>query len=312
VNAIQAIADYAVVVDPEQAAELRDHLLKMRAQLERAAQPEEYDAVRSNLRGELRLYRDQSAVLIEQLRRDAHSAEAAAKSLAGAVVANGADYEKHLEEDLKALNGVQEIEDLAHIKQVVRGAVEDINENWRKLSRANQLLIAQLHDEIRTLHRQMDHDRRAHITDNVSGAWNRERLNQRIDDDLGRGDSFCLVLAAITNFAAVKASVTPVVMERTLQALVKRIHGVVGADAMVGRWSESEFGVLLEAEAAHGLWMSGKISRALSTRYSIQEEGVARSVILIVDTSLIDHHRGNDPQKFRDKLVSFSKPARPE
>ncbi len=312
VNAIQAIADYAVVVDPEQAAELRDHLLKMRAQLEHAAQPDDYDTVRSNLRGELRLYRDQAAGLIEQLRRDALSAEAAAKSLADSVLTNAGDYEKRLQEDLKALNGVQELEDLAQTKQVVRGAVEGIDESWRQLNKANELVIAQLHDEIRVLHRQMDRDRHAQVTDNVSGAWNRERLNQRIDDNLGRGDSFCLVLAAITNFASFKASVSPVVMERTLQALVKRIHGVVGTDAMVGRWSENEFGVLLEAEAAHGLWMSGKISRALSTRYSIQEDGVARSVVLIVDTSLIDHHRGNDPQRFRDKLASFSKPQLPE
>lgn len=311
VNAIQAIADYPVVVDPEQAAELKDHLLKMRAQLERATQPEEYSAVQSNLRGELRLYRDQSAVVLEQLRQAARGAESAAQSLADAVTANGADYEKRLATDIKALAGVQALEDLAQIKQIVRGAVEGINENWRQMSRANQLLIAQLHDEIRSLHRQMDRDRRAQVTDNVSGAWNRERLNQRIEDNLGRGDTFCLVLAAITNFANINASVSPIVMERTLQALVKRIHGVVGVDAMVGRWSESEFGVLLEAEAAHGLWMSGKISRALSNRYSIQEDGVARTVVLIVDTSLIDHHRSSDPQKFRDKLASFSKPALP-
>ncbi len=311
VNAIQAMADYPVVVDPEQAAELKDHLLKMRAQLERASQPEDYGAVQSNLRGELRLYRDQTAALLEQLRRDARGAETVLQSLSAAVIANGVDYEKRLEADIKALAGVQALEDLGQIRQVVRGAVEGINESWRQLNRANQLVIAQLHDEIRALHRQMDRDRHAQITDNVSGAWNRERLNQRIDDNLGRGDTFCLVLAAITNFANISASVSPIVMERTLQALVKRIHGVAGADAMVGRWSESEFGVLLEAEAAHGLWMSGKISRALSSRYSIQEDGVARTVILIVDTSLIDHHRSSDPQKFRDKLAGFSKPALP-
>lgn len=303
------MAEYAVVIDPDKAAEFQDHLVKMRDQLERAAHPDDYSAVQSNLRGELRLYRDDAAALLDKLRRDTRGAEGALRNFAAGFTANNADHEERLHAELRTLAAIQEIEDLGRVKQTVRNAAAGIGASWQELNRANQLVIAQLHDEIQALHRQMDNEHRAQFTDTVSGAWNRQKVSRRIDDHLGRGDNFCVILAAIANFKAFVSGYSPLVVERTLTALVKRIYGVAGKDAMVGRWCENEFAVLMEAEAAHGLWVSGKIARALSSRYSIQEDGCAQNIVLIVDTSLIDYHRGRDPQKFREKLAAFSGPA---
>jgi GGDEF domain-containing protein len=304
-NAIRAMSDYSVELDPEQASELRQNLRRIREQLDGATQPEDYQAVQANLRGELRLYRDRSGEWLERLHRDLQSATMAMQTLAGGVTANGIDHEKRLRADLGSLASADSSQDLSHVKKVIHEAAESIGSSWEQLRRANQLVIAQLNDEIQSLHREIDNERRALFTDAASGAWNREKVRLRIEDNLNRDEAFCAVIASIGNLKRLSASYPRSVIDGALKALVKRIYGIVGKETMIGRWSEDEFAILLELDPAQAMAVSSQISKELSTRYTVQENGVARNVTLRVSTSIIDRPVGGAAGHFRAKLATI-------
>jgi GGDEF domain-containing protein len=303
VNAIRAAADYAIELDPAHIVELRENLQRIREQLEGASEAEDYQAVQASLRGELRLYRDRSAERLERMSRELEASTRAMQSLAGSLTTNGSDHEAKLNAGLGSLASAQNSDDLVYVKKVTLEAASGISESWEQLRRANQLVTAQLQDEILALHREIDKERRALFTDASSGAWTREKLGLRIEDNLRGDDAFCLIFASITNLMRLTATYSRSVIEGALKALVKRVHGIVGKDAMIGRWDEDQFAVLLELNPGHAMALSSEIATDLSAHFSIQEDGVARSLTLRVTTSVVGRPHCGDAGRFREKLA---------
>ncbi len=307
-NAIRSAADYAVELDAAQAAEFRRNLRKICEQLESAAMPEDFQAVQANLRGELGLYRDLSGEWLERFQRDLNAAATAMETLAGGFLVNGVDHEKRLKTNLGLLTSVADSQDLNHVKTVVKGAAANIVEDWEQLRCANQLVIAQLNDEIRSLHREIDNERHALLTDTASGAWNRDKIRLRIDDNLTRTDGFSVILIRITNLKWLTATYPYTLTDAALKAMVKRIHGIVGKDAMIARWSEDEFAVLLELDPTRAISVSSEICKALSARYAIDEDGATRNLTLRVNTAVVERPTGSEPRRFREKLTLADTP----
>lgn len=302
VNALRTAADYAIELDPTQIAELRQNLDRIREQLESASVAEDFHSVQASFRGELRLYRDRGAEFLERMSKELQSSAAAMQSLAASLMANGSDYEAALSAGLRSLATVQESDDLSYIKHTAKAAAASISENWEQLRRANTVVTAQLHDEIRALHREVESKRRALYTDASSGAWTREKVNLRIEDNLRGDEAFCLILAHITNLKRLNATYSRGVIDRALKALVKRIHGIVGKEAMIARWADDQFAVLLEVNPDYAMAVSSEISKDLSAHFSIQENGIARSLSLRVSTSVVGRPLNGDANYFREKL----------
>ena len=305
VNAIRATAEYAIELDPKHTADLRQNLGRIREQLESAAETEDYQAVQASLRGELRLYRDRSAEWIERMAEELRASAVVMQTLAGSLASNGDDHEATLRASLRSLEQIQQSEDLVFIRKVTQEATVSISESWEQLRRANQLVTAQLHDEIRSLHREIDSERRALFTDASSGAWNREKLKLRIEDNLRGSEAFCVVMIGIGNLKRLSASYSRDVIDGSLKALVKRVHGVVGKDAMIGRWSEDQFAILLELEPAYAMAVASEVTKDLAAHFSIQENGVARSLSMRISTSVIARPNGGEPASFREKLATL-------
>jgi GGDEF domain-containing protein len=304
--AIRANAEYAVELEASQAAEFRQHLYALQRALEKATQPEEFEAVQSSFRGELRDYRDKANEWLEKTRGDLQAAAEAMQVLAQTVAANGTDHAKVLKADLQKLVAIADSHDLEQIRTVIRATAHSINESYQSLHRETQLVVAQLNDELRSLHRELDNERKALYTDASSGAWNHDKLNQRMGELLNRGDAFCVVILWITNLKRLKSTGSPLVIEGAMKAMVKRLKGLVGTDACVGRWSEEEFAVILELVPETALRLSLEMSHSLSTRYSVQESGTAQFLSLRLATAIADHPAGSDPERFREKLQSLT------
>jgi GGDEF domain-containing protein len=311
VNAIRAAADYAIELEPAQTGELRANLERIREQLESASEAEDFQAVQASFRGELRLYRDRSAEWLEKMSRELQNSAVAMRTLAGSLTTNGDDHEAKLSAGLSSLASVADSNDLLYIKRVTHEAAASISESWEQLRRANQLVTVQLHDEIQSLHREIDNERKVLFTDAASGAWTRQKLTLRIEDNLRGDDAFCVVMTALTNLKRLSATYSRLVIDGALKALVKRVHGIVGKEAMIGRWSEDQFAVLLEVTPGHAMTVSAEIAKDLSAHFSIQENGIARNLTLRVNTSVVGRPFGGDPAHFRDKLAMVDAVRKP-
>jgi GGDEF domain-containing protein len=277
--AICAVGEYAVEFDSAQTSQFRQNLGALRQAVEAASEPEDLVATQSSLRSELRDYRDKTQARLVRIRAEMQAAAEAMQALTEGVSTNGTDHRQQLETNLQTLRTAAAGEDLAQIRSVIRTAIAGIEQCCDQAFRANQLIIAQFNDEIRSLHREMDNERKLLYTDRASGAWNRKKLESRIEDLLEHGETFCVVIAWFKRPE-----------ESTLKDLVQRVNGILGNDAMFGRWTEDAFAVIVEANAAAAIAVSAGLSR----------------MMMRVTTVVVEQPRRGDPDKFRHRLKQAS------
>lgn len=291
-GAVASSAQYAVNMNPADLELFREHLAALEKLVLSEAAVEDLRNVKASFRGELRDYQHQVHQRIESLREEVRSAAAAMQSFADNVVANGADHEEQLERDLQKLDSISKGEDLVSIRGGIHAATSSIASSIEKMRRSNQLVIAQLSDEIRNLHREIQAERRAQATDHASGAWNRQKLIDQIDELFHHDDPFSLLLIRLSNLKDLEQHHSRSVVEGTLKALVLRLNQIVSPNSTIGRWSGEEFAAILPIVSLDSAALTREVSHKLSGQYTVQENGLSQSVALQIKTVIIERRGG--------------------
>lgn len=300
--AIRSSAEYAVELDPRSTEYFRQRLLALDAQCSQASAPDHYNAVQASLRGELRSYRDQAREQMTRMRKDLHNAAAAMKVFAENVSSSGEDCELELRQEVERLEALTAIDDIEQIRGGIEAATGTILRSYSQLRRSHQLVVTQLQDEIRTLHQAMDNERSRMDRDHASGAWGRQKFNERIEHLLRNNEPFCVLLVSTRNLRRLERQYSPPVITEALRGLVQQFDGILGGEAMIGRWSEDLFGAILEMDPSGAMQLSTEINRKLSMSYPVWTTGVAQMLTLETSTGIVDRRRDSDPAKFYRKL----------
>jgi hypothetical protein len=234
--AIQAVARYAVDVDPALTASFRAHLTTIEEQSRAASSADQLRSAQSSFRGELREYRDQSATQLQKMRQEVVNATAAMTIFANTVASNGEDHEQQVSAQLHSLESSAQVDNVEHLRGAIGTAVAGIQASVEQIQRSNHLVVAQLQDEIRVLHLQFEEDRKALFTDRASGAWNRQKIDMHLDNLLRQNQPFCLLLVRIRNLKRLESQHPRTIVEGTLKALISRFAAMTGEEAVIGRW----------------------------------------------------------------------------
>jgi GGDEF domain-containing protein len=304
--AIKSSAEYAVELDPRSTEYFRQRLQSLDAQCSQASAPEHYNAVQASLRGELRNYRDQAREQMARIRKDLQNAAAAMKIFAETVSSSGEDCELNLRQDVERLVALSGSDDVEQIRCGIEATTGAILRSYSHLRRTHQLVVTQLQDEIRTLHQAMDNERSRMDRDHASGAWNRQKLNERIEHLLRNNEPFCVLLVSARNLQRLERQHSPAVITEALRGLVQQFDGALGGEAMIGRWSEDVFSAILEMDTSGAMALSTEINRKLSMSYPVWTSGVAQMLTIETSTGIVDRRRDSDPSKFYRKLEQMS------
>jgi GGDEF domain-containing protein len=304
-QAIQSSSYYAVDVDSHLAIEFRTHLSVIEEQSRTATSVDQLRSVQSSFRGELREYRDKSVVQITKMRKEIESATAAMMIFADAVAFNGVNHEQEVHAQLRTLQSTAQGESIGEIRGGITLAVAGIETSVQHIQRGNQLIVAQLQDEIRVLHEQIELDRKTLYTDHASGAWNRQKLDTHIDNLLRQNQPFCLLMVCLRNLKRIESQYSRTVVEATLKAVILRFASVAGEHPIIGRWTEDQFVAVLDLPTGEVIPLSGEATRKLSGAYSIQENGLAQKVTVQATAGVIERAASADPATFRQKLVQL-------
>jgi GGDEF domain-containing protein len=280
VFALRSVSQYAVQIEPHQIAEFRLHLKGIEHQWNEAQGSDGLHAVQASFRGELREYRDRTREQLARLRKELEGAAAAMASFANGIAAHGADHEEDLKNQFKRLQLVSASNDIQEIRGGIRAALGEIAVSLDQVRRGNQLIVAQLQDEIRVLHQEFQAERRALFTDPASGAWTRAKVDMKIHELLRQGDRFCVIAVAFRNLSQVNRDYSRTLVEVTLKALLMRFRGTLGDDTMIGRWNEHEFIAILDMDPDALAGIAEELHRKLAGPYSAQENGLAYHVVL--------------------------------
>jgi GGDEF domain-containing protein len=304
---LRSVSQYTPEIDPHQTTEFRSHIKNLEEQWRTARSAEGFHAVQTSLRSQLRENRDQAREQLVRLRKELEGAAAAMTSFAEGIASNGADCDDGLKRELKRLEKISSSSDLLEIRGGIQTAVGEIATNVEQMRRGNQLIVAQLQDEIRLLHQEFQAERRALYTDPSSGAWTRQKLDLKINEKLRQDDRFCVISVAIRNFPGVKADYSATVLESTLKAMLMRFRGTVGQDALIGRWTDEQFVVILDVDPTGISEIAAGLAKALGGPYVAQENGIARQVVLDVATNGLERAIGSDPASFIRRLDQVSR-----
>ena len=304
--AIKSSAEYAVELDPHSTEYFRNRLQALDAQCGQASAPEHYNTVQASLRGELRNYRDQAREQMSRMRRELQNAAAAMKVFAEGVSSSGHDCEVQLHQDVQRLEALAGSDDIEQIRCGIESATGAILRTYGQLRRAHQMVVTQLQDEIRTLHQAMDNERSRMERDHASGAWNRQKLNEHIEQLLRANEPFCVLLVSARNLRRLERQHSPAVMTDALRALVQQFDGILGGEAMIGRWSEDVFSAILVMDPSGAMALSTEINRKLSMSFPVWTSGVAQMLTIETSTGIVDRRRDSDSTKFYRKLEQMA------
>jgi GGDEF domain-containing protein len=88
--------------------------------------------------------------------------------------------------------------------------------------------------------------------------------------------------------------------------MVKRFYGIVGEESLVARLSEDQFAAVIEVDLSAAQTLAKNANERLSSRYSVQQGGIAQNLELRVACGLVGHARGADPAEFRSKIQQMT------
>jgi GGDEF domain-containing protein len=306
VNALRSTAQYAVELNPADIENLRDHLEVIRTQAEGASFPEEWLSIQASFRGELRDHRDRSLAQLTKLRSEMKAAADAMEIFAEGVVSSGMEHKDGVHEALGKLDAVMEEDSLAKVRSALVESKTQIGASIERLENEHNLMVAQLHDEIRSLHKQIDADRRAQFIDGTTGVWNRHKLDAQMEEMLHHDESFCVLVVSIRNLRRLDQRYSPAVIEGAVKALLQRLSAMLGDNPSLGRWDEETFAAILQIDPVAAIHMSRKASKKLSGDYSVQENGLSRNIDLQAVAGIIERQRGTDAVSFQKKLQQMA------
>jgi GGDEF domain-containing protein len=142
--------------------------------------------------------------------------------------------------------------------------------------------------------------------DHLSGAWNRQKLNERIELLLQRNDSFCVLLVSARNLRRLERQYSSDVITDALRTLVQQFDSILGGEAMIGRWSEDVFSAILDMDPSGAMALSAEINRRLSMSFPVWTSGVAQMLTVETSSGIVDHRKDSDPSKFYRKLEQMA------
>lgn len=279
-RAIGTAAQNAVEVQTSEYLQLRTSLEKLVEMSRVACREEEIEMMQASFRGELRAYRDKAQASFQKLREELASASETIRSFSAQVLSTNQDHEKAVHNELKHLESAAEEEDLEKIRSAVSHTVQTIDKQCRQLKLENQLIIAQLQDEIRVLHREAEKERRAMETDMETGAWTRQKTDGRITDLILVNQPFTLFMIGVTNYHSLFEEFTADLVYGALRALVERARNIAGEDAMVSRWTKDIFTVIVDLSPESVTVTAEALLEHLSGAYSVQSNGITHTVPL--------------------------------
>lgn len=316
---IQAAGQYAIELRREDAAALRANLERLSEQAAQSMDRASTERLQANVRGELRAYRDVAQKEAQDLKAEVSTTIESMQSFIATVTSTGSDHETALRREFQVLQTAADSGDLAAIRATVRKTIDAAMQSCEDIRRSRELIIAQLQDEIRSLHREVDHERRAAMEDPVTHLWNRTKIDGRIQDLILLNETFCVFLIGIRNLSTLgPGALTPQhprLLPDCLRALAGRLQNLAGHSGeigMTGRWSEDTFAIVFNLPLTGAPIPPKQVECALNGAYAIQFDGSTHTIKLDILVQAVERPKDSSEGTFFLNLgqTAFSVTAR--
>ena len=303
--AVHAAAQYAVEVDPVLTAPFREHLRDLAERIGEADDPADLDESRSIFRNELRDYRDKASRRINALRQELDQNAKTLEQILTSMSADGDDAEVQLRQHVKKLRTVAQRPEAAQVRASLESLTDGLEECVEQVRKQNQVVMAQFLVEIQLLHDRIETLQAAASLDELSRMNNRREMESRIQTAAAGATAFCLVLLKIQNHGAIERQYSSWLVNEVVAGLSKRLRNQLKADAVLGRWSASEFAAIVPIDNAGAMALTRQLTQYLSGTYVCMENGKAHRLPVQVTVGFVDPGTDRDAGRLIGRAKEF-------
>ncbi len=307
-RAIEATAQYAVELMPQEADAFREQLGALAREVKGADGPEQYSVAENALEFQLRAYQQDSHRELQRLRGELDAAAEVLKTFAEGLAASGEEHAIRLDTELKRMEEAAREDDLEHLRQAVRGGVQAVRHSYQELEQKYTRVVAQLKDEIRVLHQQAC-GQRTEDTESL-GLRSRSKTDAMIENLLVRDVAFAVVLVKIEGLGELYDAHPRVAVRDALQHTVKKLAGMIRGRAFMGQWTPGIFAAVLEELPGQGPELARRVPRDLAQPYPCRDHGRPHTLALRAGAALVSRPAGIPAAQFYATLEqAFAAPG---
>ena len=294
--AIGLTGKYAIELDPASVAQFRAQMQAL-AQRLREVSTERLSDVQNSFEERLSNYQRSGQEYIQHLRDDMAAAAAALEAFTGSITETGTDLEAGVKRELEKLNKVAACNDIGEIRSGIRVATASIAKSVQEMQATNQLSIAQLKDEIRLLHREIEVARSRPQAEPVAAQF-----DDQMEELIRRKSPFSVLLVRIRNVDGLLNCYSRVVVDSALNALEMRFRSTLPEVAITGRRGNDQFAGILLATSAGVVALSREVMSRLSGPVIERDETGAHTVEFDARAGVIEFRPESDPSNFHVKF----------
>jgi GGDEF domain-containing protein len=304
-QAFRSAEQNAIELDSAQAADFRRQLQALRNQLRLETEPREWNSIQTSFDSQLKDYGDKTRLQVQRLRQEVQAAAAAVESFAGSISESEINLESGLKRELQILNQSAASDNIQEIRGSIRTATAKIAEKIDEMRSCNQLAIAQLKDEIRLLHQEVQAARRSQIPSDPSSE-SHQRITAGMEELIHENKSFSVLLVVVRNLEGLQNCHSANAIADALRSFQGRFENILPAPAIVGRWANDQFAAILSTAPGNAIEMSSDVVRKLSEPFLETDQARAQSIVFTPRAGVVEFPLGSDLAKFQAKLKQLA------
>lgn len=304
IQALRSTEQNAIELDAAQATQFRASLQTLRDQLRADVGPRELESVQTSFETELKNYNDKAREQIKRLRQEVQAAAAAMETFAGSINESEVNLETGLKRELNNLNQSASTNNIEQMRGAIRNSTAKIADRFEQMRSSNQMAIAQLKDEIRVLHQQVDAARRPKTAD--VALESRQRMSGRMEEFVRKSASFSVILVVLRNLEGLQNCYSANVIASALRGFQMRFENILPSSAIVGRWGNDQFAAILSTAPRDAIDMSNEVVRKLSAPFVEQDGTRSQSVAFSPRAGVLEFTAGSDLGKFQNRLKQLA------
>jgi GGDEF domain-containing protein len=283
-TAIKNVAHYAIELDGGIVGPYKASVAAVAQDVERGT-AEALVESRATLRALLRNYRDKASEYLNQLRGELANTASALQRILDTLSLSEGDHEIRLRQAIKSMRDIADSPAGAALRTALHSAIATVEESLDQMRSQQQVTVSQFLVEIGLLHKRIDALESAVSIDNLTKLFTRVEMEHRIRAAETSGS---LLLIRVQGFRLAQTKFQPEVAVELAGAFTKRLRNCLPPNALIGRWAEEEFMVVLSMSRDETMASAKLAAAQLAGSYVCLQGGKTVRPSIQVDVAVVD------------------------
>jgi len=286
--AVQTAGEHVVETEKSATRLFREELENLASRVKAAATASELNETRIAFEQSLEQYARQGSRYLRTLEQQVTSTRRALSDVVDSLAQTGGDEQERIESGLSRLEEIAGQPGVRRVCPEMSVLVASIEDGVGKLCKKNQLVVAQLRDELHSLQVTLDKAQHTARRDDRAGVTSRIELLGRIRRMLAVRKSFCLVLLSVSNAAYLRSTYPGQQLDDAYDDFSRQLTDFVEPHVVCGQWNQSVYAVLVEKQKPEAMELGVRLADRLAGPYFPREAADGRVINLRLTSGVIE------------------------